>query len=99
MLKDGQGVDTLVGGAGNDAFVVSHASAGGSVTGSGGNDTLIANVGDISQISIDGVQTLQTSNLAQLSLTADQLGGFSNIIVNSDVSSPLDLLATTAGIL
>lgn len=97
-LTDGTGIDALIGNSGNDTFVINHATAGSSVSGGGGNDTLVAHVEDLSQISIGSVQTLQTSNLAHLSLTSGQFGGFDSIIVNSSNSSPLDIFATTAGI-
>jgi hypothetical protein len=98
VLTDGSGVDTLIGNSGNDTFVINHATAGTTVSGGGGNDTLIATTGDISQISISGLQRLQTSNLAHLSLTSAQLEGFSNINVSSATCSPVALLATTAGV-
>lgn len=97
-LTDGTGIDALIGNSGNDTFVINHATAGSSVSGGGGNDTLVAHVEDLSHISIGAVQTLQTSNLAHLSLTSDQFGEFGSITVNSSTSSPLDILATTVGI-
>lgn len=97
-LTDGTGIDVLIGNSGNDTFVINHATAGSSVSGGGGNDTLVAHVEDLSHISIGAVQTLQTSNLAHLSLTSDQFGEFGSITVNSSTSSPLDILATTVGI-
>lgn len=72
----GSGADTAQGGSGNDTFIINGASTVGTViTGGGGTDTLEVS-GDISQISVSGVDALQTNNVT---ITADEFGGFQTI--------------------
>ena len=106
-LTAGEGVDTLVGGTGGDAFVANGPGAGGdmygpnglaagsSITGSGTGNSLTAN-GDLTGVSISGIQTLDTgvttnglgAPLANsVTLTNAQFNGFTTISGGGD---PLD---------
>jgi Ca2+-binding RTX toxin-like protein len=87
----GTGVDTVTGGTGNDTFIAAFGglAAGTTITGGSGNDVLQVS-GDISQATISGVQTLQTSFAA---LTADQLNSFTNIEGQFGFAATISLVA------
>ena len=75
-LYGGGGVDTLVGGSGSDTFdLLDGPVAGSTIEGGIGTNVLDAN-GDISGLTISGIQTLETNSIT---LTADQLAGFGAI--------------------
>ena len=76
-LYDGGGVDTLIGGSGSDTFVLSGTTTTGTtIEGGTGTSTLKIYSGDISGATISGVQTLQAYNVT---LTADELAGFTTL--------------------
>jgi hypothetical protein len=75
-LYAGDGVDTLIGGTGGDTFVEGGLAAGSVIQGNGSGNTLDT-VGDLTRLSISGVQTLDFSDT--ITLNADQLAGFSAV--------------------
>jgi Ca2+-binding RTX toxin-like protein len=95
ILLSGGGVDTLIGGSGNDTFYLTYGSAAGSTfTGGSGTNTFNdAYTSDISNLNITGMQILDTT-VGSLTLTADQLSQFSTINPNA---GPLDIVAAGAG--
>ena len=83
-LIAGFGVDTLIGGAGNDIFNAQDGLAAGSiVTGGGGADTLQTN-GDITGATITGVQTLLVEGGDSITLTAAQMAQFTTVTGSTD---------------
>ncbi|WP_316199208.1 beta strand repeat-containing protein [Bradyrhizobium sp. SZCCHNS2002] len=75
---DGTGANTYTGGTGNDTFNIYHNVAA-TITGGGGTDTLYAFTGNISNLSISGVDTLYTT--LNTYLTGTQLSSFSHLVV------------------
>lgn len=77
VLVAGLGVDTLIGGTGGDTFMAYWGvfAAGSAIVGNGSANVL-QSYGDISRLSISGVQTLMADSVT---LTADQLSGFSSV--------------------
>ncbi|HTR34996.1 MAG TPA: calcium-binding protein [Bryobacteraceae bacterium] len=94
----------IYGGTGNDLFVANLPLDEFTVIdGGGGNDSLYVNnyavwgtANDISLADISGVSTL-TDNALNLSLTADQLAGFSTLTNTTGMLIPETLAAATAG--
>ncbi|HWN52119.1 MAG TPA: Hint domain-containing protein [Xanthobacteraceae bacterium] len=93
FLYAGAGLDTLQGGSGSDTFVVQGPVANGTtITGGTGTNILQAS-GDISNIIISNIQTLDVSGA--VTLTAAQFNEFS--AVQASTSSSANINAATAG--
>jgi len=80
----GGGVDTVKGGTGDDTFLLAGTLSAGTTVAGGGNDTLGDGFGggDITDISISGVQTLD----GNFTLTVAQLGQFSTVEGKDSIS-------------
>jgi hypothetical protein len=95
VLFSGAGVDTLIGGSGNNLFYLIYGTgAGTTFTGGSGTNTLHDDyTTDISNLNISGMQTLQTY-VGALTLTAAQLSQFDTI---DSYGNSIDLVAANAG--
>ena len=98
-LHAGSGVDTMRSGTGNDTCTIGYFTGAGTViAGGGGNDTLVDNSNsDISQMTISGVQTLQSQVFGSLKLTSAELAGFSSVVNEFSSFTTLTLEAAGAG--
>lgn len=98
-LHAGSGTDTMRSGTGNDTFTIGYFTGAGTViAGGGGNDTLVDNSNsDISQMTISGVQTLQSQVFGSLKLTSAELAGFSSVVNEFSSFTTLTLEAAGAG--
>jgi Ca2+-binding RTX toxin-like protein len=103
-LLAGSGLDTMIGGTNGAVFNLGTVPAAGSELTGNGTGNILATAGDISKISITGIQTLVTGSAiynfsvlnisggGNVKLTADQLNGFSTIEGGGGIT------AATAGI-
>jgi Ca2+-binding RTX toxin-like protein len=95
VLYAGGGKDTLIGGNGSTVFdLVTMPATGSVIQGGAGSNDLEVN-GDISGLTISKVQTLQTSNVT---LTAAQLEGFSELFGGGTVQAATAGTYSLAGI-
>jgi Ca2+-binding RTX toxin-like protein len=94
-LTDGDGVDTLEGGTGNDTFIINYGVSGTSISGGGGSDTIDAVYGDLSQLTISGVQTIETALPTEtITLTASQFSSISDFVNSGSGTATLDVIGT-----
>jgi hypothetical protein len=77
-LVAGLGVDTLEGGTGGDTFMATGGLAAGSTVTGGGTGNTLDSSGDLSGVTISGIQSLVTG-FNDVTLTASQFSGFTSI--------------------